>query len=119
MTSRSEIQAFVGQVVKRFRPGAVILFGSHAYGQPTEDSDVDLMVIMRHRGPSPRMATRIRLACPRAFPMDLIVRAPTEVRGGIRRGDPFLCEVTSKGITLHESRGARVGCYDPPAAFAN
>jgi predicted nucleotidyltransferase len=109
MISRKKIQHFVDQVVRRFRPAAVILFGSHAYGTPTAESDVDLMVIMKHRGPGARAATQIRLECPRDFPMDLIVRTPGEVRRRIRMGDQFLREVTSKGIFLHESDGARVG----------
>jgi predicted nucleotidyltransferase len=45
MISRRAIQAFVDQVVRRFRPAKVILFGSHANGLATEDSDVDLMLI--------------------------------------------------------------------------
>jgi predicted nucleotidyltransferase len=110
MVSRQEIQEFVDRVVRHFRPAAVILFGSHAYGQPTEDSDVDLMIIMpNQRGSGPQVATEIRLACPRAFPMDLIVRTAEEVRDLLKRRDPFLSEVKSKGIVLHESRGARVG----------
>jgi uncharacterized protein len=109
MVSRGEIRAFVEQVVRRFRPARVILFGSYAYGKPTADSDVDLMVVMPHRGPSARAASRIRLACPRDFPMDLIVRSPAEVRRRIANGDAFMREVTSKGVVLHEAEHARVG----------
>jgi uncharacterized protein len=109
MISRAEIQDFVDRVVGKFRPAAVILFGSYAYGKPTADSDVDLMVVMPHRGSGAKIAKKIRLACPRAFPMDLIVRSPAEVRRRIRTGDQFLREVTSKGIILHESRGSRMG----------
>ena len=106
MVSRREIKAFVDQVVRHFRPGKVILFGSYAYGQPTADSDVDLLVVMPHRGSSAETATRIRLACPRTFPMDLIVRTPAELRRRIQMGDQFVREITSKGIVLHESRNA-------------
>jgi len=109
MVSRKHIQAFVDQVVRRFRPGKVILFGSYAYGHPSDDSDVDLMVVMPHRGSSAEMATRIRLACPRSFPMDLIVRTPTEVRRAIKMSHPFLGDVALRGIVLHESRNARMG----------
>ena len=109
MVSRDEIQAFVDQLVRRFRPAMVILFGSYANGRPTEDSDVDLMVVMPHRGPSARVATQIRLACPRTFPMDLIVRTPAEIRRRLRTGDPFVRDVTSGGIVLHESHDARMG----------
>jgi predicted nucleotidyltransferase len=106
MISRSEIQAFVDQVVARFRPARVILFGSYAYGKPTADSDVDLLVVMRHRGPGAAVATKIRLACPRGFPMDLLVRSPAELRRRIAMGDVFLREVISKGIVLHETNHA-------------
>jgi len=109
MVPLAQIRAFVDQVVARFQPSRVILFGSYAQGNPTPDSDVDLMVIMPHRGPSAQVATRIRLACPRTFAMDLIVRSPAEVHRRLAMGDPFLTEVTSKGIVLHEGRRARVG----------
>lgn len=106
MISRKEIQAFVDQVVERFAPTRVILFGSYAYGKPNADSDVDLMVVMRHRGSGAGVATRIRLACPRTFPMDLIVRTPAQLRRRLKMGDVFLQEVTSKGIVLHEADDA-------------
>ena len=106
MVARDEIRAFVDQLVRRFQPGKVILFGSYAYGQPTPDSDVDLMVIMSHPGSGASQATRIRIACPRTFPLDLIVRSPAEVRQRLRMGDAFIREVTSKGVVLHEARHA-------------
>jgi uncharacterized protein len=40
------IQKIVQQIVERFRPQKVILFGSYAQGKPTPDSDVDLLVVM-------------------------------------------------------------------------
>jgi len=109
MISRDEIQQFVDSVVREFRPTKVILFGSHAYGQPTADSDVDLMLIMPYRSSSAQAAAKVRLACPRSFPMDLLVRTPAEIRRRLQLGDPFIHEITTKGIVLHERRHARVG----------
>src|SRR4051794_41082775 len=43
---RAAIRRYVGRIVERFHPEKVILFGSHAYGRPTPDSDVDLLVVM-------------------------------------------------------------------------
>lgn len=106
MIARREIQAFVRQVVQRFRPGKVILFGSYAYGRPTEDSDVDMLVIMPHRGAGAKKATEIRLACPRKFPLDLLVRTPAEMRRRTRMGDQFVREVITRGVVLHEARNA-------------
>ena len=109
MTSRDDIHAFVDQVVNRFHPSRIILFGSHAYGVPTEDSDVDLMVVMSRRGPGARMATRIRLACPRNFPMDLLVRTDSELKKGAAEKDWFIVEVLEKGIILHDCANGSVG----------
>lgn len=36
----------VKQIVRRFHPDQVILFGSHARGTAGPDSDVDLLVVM-------------------------------------------------------------------------
>jgi len=37
----------VQRIVTALQPEAVYLYGSHAYGQPHEDSDVDLLIIVR------------------------------------------------------------------------
>jgi predicted nucleotidyltransferase len=103
MVAREEIQAFVNRIVQVFQPGKVILFGSYAYGSPTADSDVDLLVVMPHRGSSAAKATEIRLACPRQFPLDLLVRKPSELHRRLQMGDPFVKEVTTRGIVLHEA----------------
>ena len=40
------IRRFAREVAERFQPDKIILFGSHAYGTPHADSDVDILVIM-------------------------------------------------------------------------
>src|SRR5271170_7428245 len=77
MVERANIKRFCKAVAKQFRPRKIILFGSYAYGKPTEDSDVDLLVVMnrtRYRGE--KMSLRIRHSVPAGFPLDLIVRTP-------------------------------------------
>ena len=92
------------KVVHAFRPKNIILFGSYAYGKPTSDSDLDLLIVME----SPdRPAERIRkvsdLFDPRPLPMDFIVLTPGEVRHRLRGFDPFLEEVFEKGQMLYGS----------------
>jgi predicted nucleotidyltransferase len=41
------IKTFCDAVAKPFRPQKTILFGSYACKKPTEDLDVDLLVIMK------------------------------------------------------------------------
>ena len=40
------LDAAVERLKAEFQPEEIYLFGSHAWGTPTEDSDVDLMVIV-------------------------------------------------------------------------
>ena len=92
------------KVVRAFRPKNIILFGSYAYGKPTSDSDLDLLVIMETRD---RPAERIRkvsdLFDPRPLPMDFIVLTPAEMRRRLSGFDPFLEEVLEKGQRLYGS----------------
>ncbi|HTV41113.1 MAG TPA: nucleotidyltransferase domain-containing protein [Candidatus Sulfotelmatobacter sp.] len=107
MIERSTIRSFCKAVAKQFRPHKIILFGSYAYGNPTEDSDVDLLVVMartRYRGE--RMSLRIRKAMPASFPVDLIVRTPGEISKRLRWGDSFMHEVVEKGKIMYESTDA-------------
>ena len=107
MIDRRQIRKFSDAVAREFRPEKIILFGSYAYGTPTENSDVDLLVIMpRTRLRGERMSLRIRLAVPRNFPLDLLVRTPADVSKRLRWGDCFLREIVEKGKVLYEAADA-------------
>jgi predicted nucleotidyltransferase len=49
-TTKRLIDRMVQRIVAKFRPQQVILFGSHARGDATADSDVDLLVVMDFEG---------------------------------------------------------------------
>jgi len=107
MVKRAQIRAFSEAVAREFHPQRIVLFGSYACGHPTEDSDVDLLVIMaRTRDRGERMSVRIRQAIPRDFPLDLLVRTPSEVAKRLRWGDPFMCELLAKGSVMYEANDA-------------
>src|SRR5439155_5366333 len=96
------------QVAEQFDPDQIILFGSHAYGTPTADSDVDLLVVMPTRNPMSQ-AVKIRLALPARFPMDLLIRSPQMLTKRLEWGDWFLTEIVSKGKVLYEKSNVAVG----------
>jgi predicted nucleotidyltransferase len=95
------IRRFAIQVAERFHPEKIILFGSHAYGRPHADSDVDVLVVMPARNELDE-ALRIRLAVDYNFPLDLIVRAPKNLAWRLAEGDAFLHEVMTRGKVLYE-----------------
>jgi predicted nucleotidyltransferase len=102
------IRRYARQVVKRFKPEKIILFGSYAYGTPHQDSDVDLLVIMPARNEIDQ-SIKIRWAVPAPFPMDLLVRTPKNLEWRLKEGDWFLREVISQGKVLYEKNDRRVG----------
>lgn len=67
-------------LVDEFHPLKIILFGSHAWGEPTEDSDVDIMVIVEKSDEKP-IKRDIR-ARKKLFgigvPMDVLVKTREE-----------------------------------------
>ena len=103
MTSMKQIRSYADRVAREFRPQRVVLFGSHAYGQPSRDSDVDILVVMDSGDEYPRASVRIRQRLHADFPMDLIVRSPAKVEERVRMGDPFMQEILSKGKVLYEA----------------
>jgi len=109
MVKRQNIKTFVRQVAARFHPQRVILFGSYAYGKPTVDSDVDLLVVMPHEGHPAVQAAEIRQRIHAGFPLDLIVRSPETIRQRLAMGDYFIEDILSQGKTLYEADYARVG----------
>src|SRR5689334_16091496 len=98
MIDARAIENVVNQIARSCNPERIILFGSYAYGTPTEDSDVDLMVIKRYRGSSVRAACRIRVESDVPFPRDILVRSPAEVRRRLAMQDFFIMDIIEKGI---------------------
>jgi HEPN domain-containing protein/predicted nucleotidyltransferase len=82
MINRETIAAFVSEVARQFHPQRVVLSGSYASGWPNADSDVDLLVIMRHKGHAAVQAAEIRKRIRAGFPLDLLVRSPRRCGNG-------------------------------------
>ena len=96
----------IDRIVENAGPERIVLFGSYAYGNPTADSDVDLLVIMQTDATSAERSWAIsKLLLPRPFPVDILVRTPDEVRQSLLKGDPFLTKVLEDGLVLYERSG--------------
>lgn len=113
----SAIRQYARALAEQFDPEKIILFGSHAYGKPHADSDVDILVVMAGRDPL-QLATRIDRALEAPFPLDLHVRTPESMAWRLREGDAFLQEIVAKGKVLHEKADPGMGTEGrirPPA----
>ena len=108
MIDAAQIRQVSEEIARRFQPERIILFGSYAYGTPTEDSDVDLLVVMPFEEKTAKKATEIRLAIRAGFAMDLIPITPERLKHRLEIADFFLREIVEKGKVLYEADHARM-----------
>jgi len=103
MVALNDIEQFGKRIGEQFGAEKVILFGSYAEGAATEDSDVDLLVIVPFTGRSVDQSVKIRMELRPAFPVDLIVRTPEKVHQRVEMGDDFMREILEEGKVLYEA----------------
>ena len=75
------LEEAVARLKAEFQPEEIYLFGSHAWGTPTEDSDVDLMVILLQSDERPIRRDQRAQFCLGRLPIsiDVLVRTRREV----------------------------------------
>jgi predicted nucleotidyltransferase len=105
--SRAKRMAYIRKLCKRiaeaYHPEKIILFGSHAYGKPTPESDVDLLVVMDYEGRPIEQIHKIRRELEIVTPVDLLVRTPEDVKRRVKEGDMFMRLVVERGKIMYEA----------------
>lgn len=99
------IEEIVERIVREYKPKKIILFGSYAYGEPTEDSDIDLLIIKdTDKRAIDRWVEVKRLLrhCSRTVAVSPFVYTEQEIEDRVAVKDFFLEEVLEKGKVLYE-----------------
>lgn len=101
---QKKIKPLVSKIVDKYNPDKVYLFGSYAWGSPTIDSDVDLLVVKKNADKSQRERRRkLRsLLFGSGVPFDLFVYTPDEVDERLKMGDFFIYDIIKKGKVLYD-----------------
>lgn len=103
--SRDTILKIVRKIVEGYQPKKIILFGSHAYGKPTPDSDVDLFIVKdTDKRPIDRWVEVKRLLRDTAptVPVAPLVYTEKEIEERTAMRDFFLEEILQRGEVLYE-----------------
>lgn len=110
-----EASSYIPEIIERLRginPVKVILFGSHAQGKESAESDLDLLVVTNHdeTPKTYREKQQVYLQVARLLrdirgkvPMDLIVHTRPMHDRFVEMDSLFARELLQKGITLYES----------------
>jgi predicted nucleotidyltransferase len=88
---KNEIENITAQIIKKYAPEKIILFGSAAKGELHSESDADFLIIKKD---TPLYgADRIReisKIIKRDIPVDFLIYRPDEFDKRLSMGDPFL-----------------------------
>jgi UTP:GlnB (protein PII) uridylyltransferase len=102
----------VKKIARELKPEKLILFGSYAYGKPTPDSDVDLLVILDTEQPRKERVVAVSLLLyPRPFPLDILVKTPQEVKEELDKGNFFTQEIMTRGNILYDRPRSRISLF--------
>jgi len=98
------INYIVEKIVREIQPEKIVLFGSYARGDFSQDSDLDMFIIKDSKESSRMMRRKVDgLLWGRRFPMDIIVRKPAEVEWNFRARNPFYpYHIFKDGKVLYE-----------------
>lgn len=104
-----DIEVLIKEAVKRiideFNPEKIILFGSYAYGHPSPDSDMDLLIVMdTHAKPHKRAVPIRKILKGIGIPKDIIVKTPEEFERFKDIIGTIIYPASHKGRLLYEKR---------------
>jgi predicted nucleotidyltransferase len=103
MLDIEKIEKDIIERLKPLKPEKIILFGSYAAGRATDDSDIDMLVIMPFDGSAIDKSAEMRLSLSSKYSIDLLVRTPQQIKQRLELGDCFYQEILDKGKVLYEA----------------
>ncbi|MBN1351644.1 nucleotidyltransferase domain-containing protein [candidate division KSB1 bacterium] len=92
-------------IVKYYKPEKIILFGSYAEGNPSPESDLDLLIIKQTNTPIRKRTREIRKYLRGAkIGIDLLVYTQNEIDKWLSVETAFTTQILKKGILLYDSQ---------------
>ena len=105
MIGIDKINEIVNKIARFYDPDKIILFGSYAYGIPTEDSDLDLLIIKDSDEPRPERSIQIRkMLFGSMIPMDIIAYTNNEIKESLSKKYTFIYQAITEGKTLYDRK---------------
>lgn len=99
---KKEIENITNQIVKKYKPEKIILYGSFAYGKPHQDSDVDLLIVKETKFPRVKRIKKVLMKVESNLPLEPLVYTPKELDNRLKLGDFFVKEIVNKGKVVYE-----------------
>ncbi len=106
--NRETIEAVTQLIVDRFEPEQIIMFGSCARGDIDENSDLDLLVVLRHNDEKGCDGYAIRLAIAERFllPVDVLIRSADVIAKYRQNPNSMISRMLEDSEVLYDSYAA-------------
>jgi uncharacterized protein len=103
MIAKKTIKKAIGQLVEAYHPESIYLFGSYAWGTPTDDSDLDLLVVVDHTDQDvyARPIAGHHALWGLGIPKDLIVYTQKEFEQEAKNKTTLCHKIDKAGIKLY------------------
>lgn len=99
---QSKINSITSQLIEKYKPEKIILFGSAARGDATPDSDADFLIIKKDTPYKGRdRIIEVSRLIDRDIPADFLVYRPEEFEKRLAMGDPFIEMIITEGKVLY------------------
>lgn len=95
------------KIKDKYKPEKIILFGSYAYGKPTRDSDIDILIIKKTKQRHIDRAVKIRQILReenRRVAIEPLVYTPKEIDERLKIEDDFIKKILENGKVLYGQR---------------
>jgi len=103
--TQEQISEVTRRIVGNFKPQRIILFGSYANGTPTEESDLDLLIIKDSDIPSRLQNRKVRrILSDLRIPVDVIVKTTEEFQTYKDIIGTIIYPANRYGKVIYESR---------------
>ena len=102
MQNQERIKKIVRRIAKNYKPEKIYLFGSFAWGKPTKDSDVDLLIVKKTRKKWIKRQIEVGEIIDGEIATDTLIQTPSEIKRRLDLGDFFYRNILKKGKLLYE-----------------
>ncbi|MEK6861138.1 MAG: nucleotidyltransferase domain-containing protein [Nanoarchaeota archaeon] len=98
---QAQIDSIKNQLIKKYKPEKIILFGSGASGQMGPDSDLDFFIVKDDKKDPYKRIVEVYGLVDKDIAADFIIYTPEEFSERLRLGDPFIKSIVSEGRVLY------------------
>ena len=99
-----KVNKIIKKIAENYKPEAIYVFGSYAWGRPHKDSDLDLLIIKDTDEWFFKRSVSVRRPFLSDYPMamDILVYNNKELKRNLKEGNTFIKKILSEGQKVYE-----------------